>query len=107
MRMVQSENTTDPVAAASEIMDKIMGGGRKIRRSKSVKKTKSKRSKKGSVSRRKSSKKGIKRGGMGHGFGAILKEAIVPFGIFAWQKNRQNKRSNKKTFRKSRRSVKR
>ena len=104
MRMVQPEKTTDPVAAASEIMDKLMSGGRKLRRSKSVKKGKSNRSMKGCASRRKSSKKRSKRGGMGAGFAAILKEAIVPFGIFAWQKNRQNKRSGKKTFRKSRRS---
>jgi|TARA_B110000967_G_scaffold366_1_gene383 hypothetical protein len=101
--MVQHEKATGPVAAASNLIDKLMSGGRKFRRSKSVKKAKSKRSMKGCASRRKCSKKGIKRGGMGHGFGAILKKAIVPFGIFAWQK----KRSGKKTFRKSRRSGKR
>lgn len=57
----------------------MMGG--KMRRSK---KSKSRRA---HSSRRRTAK----RGGMGAGFGAILQEAIVPFGIFAWQKKSQKR----------------
>ena len=61
----------------------MMGG--KMRRSVSSKKSKSRRA---HSSRRRTAK----RGGMGAGFGAILQEAIVPFGIFAWQKKSQKRR---------------
>ena len=60
----------------------MMGG--KMRRSVSSKKSKSRRA---HSSRRRTAK----RGGMGAGFGAILQEAIVPFGIFAWQKKSQKR----------------
>jgi hypothetical protein len=79
----------------------LVGGKR--RRSKKARKTRSKRSKS-------ARSKHVKRGGMGLGFGAALKEAIVPFGIFALQKRSQrNKQSHKrylgkKPFRKSRTS---
>ena len=40
----------------------------------------------------------------GGSYGALVKEAIVPFGIFAWQKKSQRKKGSKKTFRKNRKS---
>jgi hypothetical protein len=65
----------------------MMMGGKKRRSS--SKKSKSRRA---HSSHRRSSKKG----GMGAGFGAVLQQAIVPFGIFAWQKRSQrNKRSSR------------
>lgn len=42
----------------------------------------------------------------GGSYGALVKEAIVPFGLFAWQKKSQRKRESKKTFRKNRKSRK-
>ena len=42
----------------------------------------------------------------GGSYGALVKEAIVPFGLFAWQKKSQRKRGSKKTFRKNRKSRK-
>lgn len=75
-------------------------GGKKRRSKNGSRKTRAKRSKssKSSRSRR------VKRGGMGagFGFGAALKEAIVPFGIFAMQKKSQRRRNNKKSFRRNR-----
>jgi hypothetical protein len=62
----------------------MMGG--KIRRS--SKKSKSRRA-------HSSHRRTAKKGGMGASFGAIIQEAIVPFGIFAWQKRSQkNKKSS-------------
>jgi hypothetical protein len=114
MRMDQLDNTTSAgaVAAASEVMDQLMAGGKKHRRSKTAKRSKSKRSMKHTSSRRRGSKrmskKVSKKGGMGAGFGAVLKEALVPFGIFALQKNNQKKtHAKRKTFRKFRRTSKR
>ena len=76
----------------------LVGGKR--RRSKKSRKTRSKRSKS-------ARSKHVKRGGMGLGFGAALKEAIVPFGIFALQKRSQRRRSGKKPFRKNRTNKRR
>ena len=76
----------------------LVGGKR--RRSKKARKTRSKRSKS-------ARSKHVKRGGMGFGFGAALKEAIVPFGIFALQKRSQRRRSGKKPFRKNRTNKRR
>jgi len=42
------------------------------------------------------------KGGMG-GLGAVIKEALVPFGLFAWQKSTQRRKHNGKKFGKSRR----
>lgn len=42
------------------------------------------------------------KGGMG-GLGAVIKEALVPFGLFAWQKRTQRRKQNGKKFGKSRR----
>jgi hypothetical protein len=56
----------------------MMGGKRR----RSSKKSKSRRA-------HSSHRRTAKKGGMGAGFGAILQEAIVPFGIFAWQKRSQ------------------
>lgn len=76
-------------------------GGKRIRSKKSRKtKTKTKRSKSARSKR-------VKRGGMGFGFGAVLKEAVVPFGIFALQKRSQRRRSGKKPFRKNRTNKRR
>jgi len=76
----------------------LVGGKR--RRSKKARKTRSKRS-------RSARSKHVKHGGMGLGFGAALKEAIVPFGIFALQKRSQRRRSSKKPFRKNRTNKRR
>ena len=57
---------------------------------------KSKKSRRSHSSRRHS----VKKGGMGLGFGAVLQEAIVPFGLFAWQKKSQKRRDSKRSFRK-------
>ena len=70
----------------------MMGGKR--RRSKGS--MKSKKSRRSHSSRRHS----VKKGGMGLGFGAVLQEAIVPFGLFAWQKKSQKRRDSKRSFRK-------
>ena len=44
------------------------------------------------------------KGGMGgFGFGAVIKEALVPFGLFAWQKSTQRKKSQNKSKRTRRR----
>jgi hypothetical protein len=62
----------------------MMGGKRR----RSSKKSKSRRA-------HSSHRRTAKKGGMGAGFGAILQEAIVPFGIFAWQKRSQrNKKAS-------------
>ena len=42
----------------------------------------------------------------GGSYGALVKEAVVPFGLFAWQKRSQRKKGSKKTFRKNRKSRK-
>jgi hypothetical protein len=70
----------------------MMGGKR--RRSKGS--MKSKKSRRAHSSRRHS----VKKGGMGAGFGAVLQEALVPFGIFAWQKKSQKRRDTNRSFRK-------
>ncbi len=54
---------------------------------------KTRRSKKSKSRRAHSShRRTAKKGGMGSGIGAIIQEAIVPFGIFAWQKRSQKRR---------------
>jgi hypothetical protein len=77
----------------------MMMGGKRRRSNGSMKSKKSKKSKK---SRRahSSRKRSVKKGGMGLGFGAVLQEAIVPFGLFAWQKKSQKRRDDKRSFRK-------
>jgi len=47
----------------------------------------------------------VKKGGMG--FGAVIKEALVPFGIFALQKRTHRRRHNKKAAKKSRKTRRR
>jgi len=74
----------------------MMMGGKRRRSKGSMKSKKSKKSKKTKKSRRaySSRKRSVKKGGMGHGFGAVLQEAIVPFGLFAWQKKSQKRRDS-------------
>jgi hypothetical protein len=74
----------------------MMMGGKRRRSKGSMKSMKSKKSKKSKKSRRaySSRKRSVKKGGMGLGFGAVLQEAIVPFGIFAWQKKSQKRRDS-------------
>jgi len=72
---------TEPAAPLA--MDPTMSGGRR-RHSKSSRKSRRVRS---------SRKRGAKKGGMGAGFGAVIQEAIVPFGLFAWQKRSQKNRT--------------
>jgi len=108
MRSAGHDNNNDAKSAApggfpgsmAHSLTGLVGGKR--RRTKKARKTRSKRSKS-------ARSKHVKRGGMGLGFGAALKEAIVPFGIFALQKRSQRRRSGnrylgKKPFRKSRSS---
>jgi len=47
----------------------------------------------------------VKKGGMG--FGAVIKEALVPFGIFALQKRTHRRRHSKKAAKKSRKTRRR
>ena len=83
---------------ASGSMPPSMTGGRKRRRH--SKGSKGSRHSKGSKSARKSRRahssrrRGAKKGGMGVGFGAVVQEAIVPFGLFAWQKRSQKNKSH-------------
>jgi hypothetical protein len=99
MRSVEHNNTntkapTNTVpGSVSNALTGLVGG--KKRHSKKAKKTKAKHSKS-------ARSKHVKRGGMGFGFGAALKEAIVPFGLFAWQKRSQRRHSGNKSFRKNR-----
>jgi len=74
----------------------MMMGGKRRRSKGSMKSKKSKKSKKTKKSRRahSSRKRSVKKGGMGLGFGAVLQEAIVPFGLFAWQKKSQKRRDS-------------
>lgn len=74
----------------------MMMGGKRRRSKGSMKSKKSKKSRRAHSSRRRS----VKKGGMGMGFGAVLHEAIVPFGLFAWQKKSQKRRDDKRSFRK-------
>ena len=94
MRSVEHDNNNAKPSGIGSMAHSLTGlVGGKRRRSKKARKTKRSKS-----SRSKSSRsKRVKRGGMGFGFGAALKEAIVPFGIFAWQKKSQrNQRSHKR-----------
>ena len=98
MRTAEPNNTkpeaSPPHSMASAVSS--MTGGKK-RRTKKAKMSKARRlSRSKSMRRSKSIRRGLaKRGGMGAGFGAVLKEAIVPFGLFAWQKRSQRRRDRK------------
>ena len=101
MRSVEHDNNNakpSDIGSMAHSLTGLVGGKR--RRSKKARKTRSKRSKS-------ARSKHVKRGGMGFGFGAALKEAIVPFGIFALQKRSQRRRSGKKPFRKNRTNKRR
>lgn len=97
MRTVEHSNNTKPIGSvspsATHSTPPSMTGGKK-RRSSKTKKSKARRHSKSM--RRKS----VKRGGMGAGFGAVLKEAIVPFSLFAWQKKSQKRNVSKRRFNK-------
>ena len=104
MRSVEHDNNKpQPNEMSGNIGHSLAGlvGGKK-RRTKKAKKSRAKRSK--SARSKSARSKHVKRGGMGagFGFGAALKEAIVPFGIFAMQKRSQRRHVGKKTFRKNR-----
>ena len=76
------------------------------------KKRKSHKHKSHKMTRKVSRKKRSRRGGMsctkkGGSYCAILKQAVVPFGLFSFLKKKQNKHHNKKTFRKHKKSFKR
>ena len=76
-------------SASMTDMAKMMGGKRKsraARRSRSA--SKSRRA------RRAGSSHKVKKGGMG--FGAVIKEALVPFGLFALQKRTHRRRTASK-----------
>ena len=97
-----------------------MTGGRSRRRSRSRSRSRSASRSRGrarSASRARGKGRSASRGrrarraGMGcskkgGSYGALVKEAVVPFGLFAWQKRSQRKKGSKKTFRKNRRSRK-
>ena len=76
------------VVGNSEAVSSLPMMGGKKHRSVSSKKSRSRRA-------HSSHRRTAKKGGMGASFGAIIQEAIVPFGIFAWQKRSQrNKKSS-------------
>lgn len=105
MRSAEHDNNITPGSNShGPIGHSLAGlvGGKKRRPKKGSRKTRAKRSKS-------SRSKRVKRGGMGagFGFGAALKEAIVPFGIFAMQKKSQRRRNNKKSFRRNRTNKRR
>jgi len=91
-----------------------MTGGRSRRRSRSRSASRSRgrarsasrvRGKGRSASRgRRARRAGMGCSKKGGSYGALVKEAIVPFGLFAWQKRSQRKKGSKKTFRKNRKS---
>jgi hypothetical protein len=95
------ESPTNVSDAASKIMNSLQLGGRKKGRH-----SKGSKGSKGSKKRTKSARKprrahsshrrGVKKGGMGVGFGAVVQEAMVPFGLFAWQKRSQKNKSHHK-----------
>jgi len=74
-------------------------GGKSKRRSKSMRRSKSKarRARRaGSSCSMKGGKRRVAKGGMiSLGLGSVIKEALVPFGIFAWQKRTQRNMSRK------------
>ena len=107
--------------AAAAVMPNMMGG-KSHRRARGRSASKSRRRARGrSASRSRGRARGRARGRSasksrrarragrsckkgGSGYAAILKEAVVPFGLFAYQKKLQKKRHGKKTFRHSRKS---
>jgi hypothetical protein len=100
MRTAEHQNAK-PVAGASHPMaPPAMKGGKK-RRTLKAKKSKARRHSKSMRH------KSVKRGGMGAGFGAVIKEAIVPFGLFAWQKKSQKRHDSKRRFNSSKSYKKR
>ena len=109
---------SDGSATGSTTGSTDMTGGKSRRRSRSRSASRSASRSRGrarsasrSRGRGKSASRGrrARRAGMGcskkgGSYGALVKEAIVPFGIFAWQKKSQRKKGSKKTFRKNRKS---
>ena len=103
---------SDGSATGSTTGSTDMTGGKSRRRSRSRSASRGRaRSASRSRGRGKSASRGrrARRAGMGcskkgGSYGALVKEAIVPFGIFAWQKKSQRKKGSKKTFRKNRKS---
>ena len=100
--MTGSLRTSSAIPNTLPTSENMMGGRKSRRRSRGRSASRS-ASRAASRSRRarRAGTTGCKRGGT-HGYASILKEAIVPFGLFAYQKKIQNKRHNKKTFRNSR-----
>lgn len=98
--MTGSMRTVDPNVDNVDNADSnhMMMGGKRRRSKGSMKSKKSKKSRRARSSRRRSVKKGGM--GMGMGFGAVLREAIVPFGLFALQKKSHKRRDDKRSFRK-------
>ena len=101
---------SDGSATGSTTGSTDMTGGKSRRRSRSASRGRA-RSASRSRGRGKSASRGrrARRAGMGcskkgGSYGALVKEAIVPFGLFAWQKRSQRKKGSKKTFRKNRKS---
>jgi len=103
---------SDGSATGSTTGSTDMTGGKSRRRSRSRSASRGRaRSASRSRGRGKSASRGrrARRAGMGcskkgGSYGALVKEAIVPFGLFAWQKRSQRKKGSKKTFRKNRKS---
>ena len=103
---------SDGSATGSTTGSTDMTGGKSRRRSRSRSASRGRaRSASRSRGRGKSASRGrrARRAGMGcskkgGSYGALVKEAIVPFGLFAWQKRSQHKKGSKKTFRKNRKS---
>ena len=82
-------------SASMTDMTKMLVGGKK----------KSRAARRSRRTRRAGSSHKVKKGGMG--FGAVIKEALVPFGLFALQKRTHRRRHNKKTAKKGRKTRRR
>lgn len=89
-------------AMGNHTMSAMLGGKKKSRRTKARSVSKSRRARRAGSYHKKA-----KKGGMS--FGAVVKEALVPFGLFALQKRTHRRRHSKssKSSRKSRRTRRR
>ena len=94
--MSQQSSSSHPMMSQQSSSSQS-GGRRKKRKSRSRSRSRSRRA--GTTCSGNSSSH---KGGMG-GLGAVIKEALVPFGLFAWQKRTQRRTHNGKKSRRTRR----
>jgi len=101
IQQAHAQNSGSSSSSSSHPMMSHQGssqsGGRRKRRSKGKmhKRRRSRRAGSNCASKMGgSSKSRAAKGGMNPGLGAVIKEALVPFGLFAMQKRTQRRRSN-------------